>query len=78
MSTGPSRYLLDLEPGQQVLIKAGPFRGMQGMVTTFQRDSNDTELRVDVRLPASIRAPWGCGVAPVLFTNPTVDDLERT
>jgi hypothetical protein len=81
MSTDPSRYIRDLEPGQRVLIKTGTFRGMQGVVTKFQRGGDEpeptTEVRVNVRLPATARPPWGCGIAPVLFTSPTVDDFER-
>jgi hypothetical protein len=81
MSTDPSRYIRDLEPGQRVLIKTGTFRGMEGEVTRFQRGGSElepaTEVRVNVRLPAAARPPWGCGIAPILFTNPTADDLER-
>ena len=81
MSTDPSRYIRDLEPGQRVLIKTGTFEGMQGWVTQFQRGGDEPEpttaVRINVSLPAAARPPWGCGIAPVLFTNPTVDDLER-
>jgi hypothetical protein len=81
MSTDPSRYIRDLEPGQRVLIKTGTFRGMQGVATKFQSGGDDlqlpTELRVNVSLPATARSPWGCRICPVLFTSPTVDDLER-
>jgi hypothetical protein len=81
MSADPSRHVLDLVPGQRVLIKTGTFGGLQGVVTEFRRGGNasepTTEVSVNVKLPAAARPPWGCGMAPVLFTNPTVDDLER-
>ncbi len=82
MNTDPSRYIRSLKPGQRVLIKRGHFGGMQGVVMKVQTGGNETErtteVRVDVRLPATTPRPvWSNGVAPVLFTNPTVDDLER-
>jgi hypothetical protein len=58
-------------------VLINPFGGMQGVVTRFQKELNKTELRVEVKLPAGFQAPWGCDLAPVLFTNPTVDELER-
>jgi transcription antitermination factor NusG len=72
MDTGPTRNVPDLEAGQKVIIKTGTFAGMQGLVTKFQRGGNEpeatTEVRVDVRVHGRI--------APVLFTNPTMGELE--
>jgi hypothetical protein len=63
-----------------VSIKAGTFAGLQGVVAEFHRGGDEseptTEVRVNVTLPASARPPGGCGIAPVLFTNPTADELE--
>jgi transcription antitermination factor NusG len=80
MGTDRTRYVPDMEPGQRVLVKAGTFQGMQGVVTAFKRNGSEpesiTEVRVNVTLPAAAWPVGSCGIAPVLFTNPTVGDLE--
>jgi transcription antitermination factor NusG len=80
MSTDPSRFVRDLKPGQPVSIKSGAFAGLQGVVTEFHTAGGEpeptTKVRVNVTLPAAVRPPSCCGIAPVEFINPTVDELD--
>ncbi len=70
MSTDPFRYIWDLEPRQRVLIKTGPFGGMQGVVTNFRKGGElPTVARIELRIHGR--------PVPVEFINPTVGELER-
>jgi transcription antitermination factor NusG len=71
MSADPSRVVRDLEPGQRVLIKTGSFAGLQGVVTESRTGGAEptTVVRIDVKARGR--------TAPVEFTDPTVDELDR-
>jgi hypothetical protein len=73
MSTDPSRYIRDLEPGQRVFIKTGTFGGMQGVVTDVRSGTGEPEPATLVYIEVRVRGR----PAPVLFTNPTAAELER-
>jgi hypothetical protein len=68
MSTDPSRYVRDLEPGQRVLIKMGTFGGMQGVVTESRRAGDEREPTIEVRVELRIRHRPDC---PVPVCSPT-------